>query len=103
MVPIFSTDDSLLKKYSCEVKCKKFLSSRKDILFEELVAFAIEVGFEGEQDASSHWVGRHPTHHCDPPSYNKVNFQKMKGSKKAKPYQVKQLIYFIYNATPKKE
>ncbi|MBQ7608351.1 MAG: hypothetical protein IJU76_10345 [Desulfovibrionaceae bacterium] len=90
---------SLEKKFNLQRLSEEFLERRNNLPFEELLRCAERVGFVFRHKGTSHYVGQHPTHTLGPLYYDQVNFQNKKG--KAVPYQVKQFVDFLRDATPK--
>lgn len=95
------SDKTLEEEFDLQETTKEFLLRKNNLRFDELIAIAKKVGFELNQNRTSHVVAKHPTHTLGSPYYDMLNFQEKRG--KAKPYQVEQFVDFLRDAQPKRK
>lgn len=91
---------SLEELYGLQKACSQALKSKNNYPFKDLCDLAEAAGFEFRNQTGSHLIYKHPKYVNG--VIDKLTLQPSESdSSKAKPYQIKQVVNFIREATPK--
>ena len=100
MVPVVCDGKTIIQlDPSLGEACKDIMDRRKNLPFKDFQAFVETVGFSLAESEGSHFNYKHSTHMCGLPYGDKISIQEVK--RKAKPYQVQQVVRFVHEAKPK--